>query len=333
MQAMEVRMSSKSLADSLAGKRVLLLGGSGQIGRCLMPILEDAGARTEDPSTDEYRVPNDIGRIERRFDVVICLSATKPGEAKANPAEALRVNVDTVHRLIEHFQRKRTTCRVIFASSVRTVTSASVYAYSKIATEALVAAFTATSVANPSVTVMRFGNVLGGSNVVETFKRDLASGAPGNYIENTIDYFQSPKTIPTILHAALTCAGGTIITPLLPPVPIPFVAGVLAGVALKNERDIRIWNPEYNEVGPPPDLIPKWWIPFTSLSNWKTTRSAHNAPDVYPLLLTNFQRRRTKSAKETEEFQETLRHQSRTAFGRVAEELCGSGELPVRRRT
>ncbi|MBN1427608.1 MAG: hypothetical protein JXB07_04430, partial [Anaerolineae bacterium] len=89
-------------------------------------------------------------------------------------------------------------------------------------------------------------------------------------------------TIPYVFELALNpnTPGGTIVTPLLPRIPLLFVAGYLAGRQRKLPKelsDIEIRQDQGME------LLPAWWYPYSKLAEW------HIGETLQPhSILTNF---------------------------------------------
>lgn len=318
-----MRATGFRMLEQLAGKKVVLLGRTGQLGRRLAPIVETAvGAdgMYYDPDRDAIDLPRDISKLPTDADVVICLSAvTKPEDADAEPARALAVNVDAVHRLTDHY--RGTTCRVVFASSVRSASNDSVYAYTKIATEAIVSGVDG----SPPVTIMRLGNLIETARVIERLSVSVRKGMDG-FVANTVEYFQPMDTVTVVLDRALGYDSGTIVTPLLPIVSIPFVAGVFVGFACARGYDVARWNPDHRQVGVLPPLLPSWWLPFTTVDSFGLRDEAvTGSMKPISLLATNFRRGRSNE-QQNKEVEEALR--GNAIFGKFVEHLELESRFP-----
>lgn len=313
------------MLEQLAGKKVVLLGRTGQVGRRLAPLIEAAvggHGSYRDPDHEVIDLPEGINKLPIDANVVICLSAvSKPEDADADPAEALRVNVDAVHRIADHY--RGTNCRVIFASSVRSASNDSVYAYTKIATEAI-----ASGVGHsPSVTIMRLGNLIETARVIERLSTSVQTGE-GGFVANTVEYFQPMETVPVVLDRALTYASGTIVTPLLPIVSIPFIAGVFVGFAQARGYSITRWNPEHRQVGVLPPLLPSWWLPFTTVDSFDLSdMTATGSTKSISLLATNL-RKSKNNEQQSKEVEEALR--GNALFGKFVEHLELESRFPAR---
>lgn len=260
---------SAQILQALKGKRVALLGATSNVARALIPYIKEAGVAVF--KSPRARLPDDIDKLPKPedVDVIIHLAAvTKPAAANRDPWNALGLNVATVHLLLHRYNRKG--CRLVLASTIRSGAPDSTYAWTKSAAEAI-----AVSAQGPHVVVVRFGNVLETSDVVSALVRGISGrSVPGQrkrvvdfgYVAGTTDYFHPGVTIPHQLACALSLPSGSMVTPVLPEVPIPYLAGMLAAyAAFKMRRPVDHWKPRYEPRPALPPLIPHWWLRATRL--------------------------------------------------------------------
>jgi RmlD substrate binding domain len=326
-------------------RRVLVLGATSRVARMVLPKLrkELPEADFSVPTRDEVLLPDDISKLSlvpgERPDLVVCLAAiVKPQEANDNPRKTLDVNVRTVGRLIQHYAQTPG-CRLIFTSTVRTSSTDSMYAWSKIAAEVLVTSAAPPRVL-PHVCVMRFGNLVESADVITGILESVTGRRraradpklPDGYVVDTGEYFQSADTLIAELALALSdrVRSGSVITPILPRLAVPFVAGLLAGYALATDTLVSDWAPEYRFELDPPSPIPDWWLPYTQLE-FVDVQAPWGAEVKVPFLITNFDNQPTHDKdvreQETKELKNGIDRASRPNLGGFIQHVGVAGRF------
>ena len=248
----------------LEGKRVLVIGGNGRVGKLLCPQLEAAEpevlivtSRRGEEGHFRCTLPDDIDKLPApsEVDVVLNLAAVStPRSASDDPALALNSNISAVHALIEKYQNR---CVLVLVSSVRSVGLSSLYSWTKLASEALGTA------GKGRIRVIRIGNILAEAGVVAALKESLPISQQGQWVSGGYEYFQSSFSLAVSIRMCMEEDWETpvIITPLLNPVPVSFLAGCLAGWWVRaGAPDLRQWNPVYKYEAGQLGLVPDWWI-------------------------------------------------------------------------
>lgn len=329
------------------GARVLVIGATGRVGRVLSPHIANARPATlaltgthdttgnvfDAVSKFDYcqvRLPDDIPSLDTDFDYVIVLAGiTKPQVANNDPYRAIMLNVESVRRVFEQFAP--TKARIVVASTVSSSALNSAYAGTKIALENLVVGFSRE--ANPHVTVVRLGNVLKSSGVIVALLKSLSAAGQAQ-VHSSTEFFQPTHTIPYTFDLALQpeVLAGDIFTHLMYPMPIPFLAGLLAGAHMNTVT--QEWNPSYERTTTnPPYLLPEWWWPYSQFVT--INREPTDVPEsVRPedktvvFLKTNFRRR--SDVDEAERVRRRLENQRNAEFGMFAQWLKNEGLLSTR---
>ena len=228
---------NSTAADAVAGRRILVTGGSGTIGARLVDHLLARGAdvvrifgRDETKQFyqhQRYRDRNDvrflIGDIRDRdrlvraaegIDVVFHCAALKHVESgEYNPFEATLTNVTGTQNVID-------ACLVndvgtmILTSSDKAANPTSVMGASKLLAEKLVTA--ATNYRGTHATIfasVRFGNVLGSrGSAVELFAAQVAAGGPVTVTDPAMTRFvmSTDRAVDLALEAARIARGGEV---------------------------------------------------------------------------------------------------------------------------
>lgn len=285
------------LLEFVRGKRLILLGGTGIVGRVLLSSLIEAGPEhilvtgqrqllDDLPEGIEYlqaSLPSDISVLSLRADYVIALAAmSRPDKATRAPEEAIAANVETTRVLLEHYANTPT--RIVLTSSVRSSTLGDVYSATKNATEMIGAGWSGTA----SVVTVRLGNIIESSRAIQSYE-NMAWGFGGGYLSSGYDYFQPSFSIPYVFHLALDpdTESATIITPLLPRVPLLFIAGYLAGVGRAEEfKQQEVLGGVPVREGQDVELLPRWWYPHSHKADLSITVA--NKDRKYYFVTTNF---------------------------------------------
>ncbi len=333
------------LFDFLKNKRILIVGATGRVGSILWPRIAAAepadlvltGSRDfaqlgnmviPEANYLKINLPNDISAISTDFDYVVLIAGVaKPLDANANPLNAITLNVESVYRILSRF--RSTSARIVVASSTSSSVLGSAYASTKIALENLVAGLSTQD--NPSVTAVRLGNVLETSGVVNALLDSLDIGKRVS-VHSSTEFFQPRPTIPYTFHLALLpdAMPGDIFTHLMHPVPIPFLAGLLA--CAKLDSLTADWNPPYERrTAETPFLLPEWWWPYTGFvridrESGDIPREGTSGENKLVFLRTNFTRRFNVQLQKR--VKRIVGNQRNAEFGRFIRWLQLEGLLP-----
>lgn len=327
---------------------MLVIGATGRVGRVLCPKIDSAGPAqflvtgSQDAADQSFldtvpkatyrqlRLPDDIGSIPKDFDYVVVLAGVaKPQAANDDPFAAIVLNVESFRRIVAHFESTNT--RIVVASTVSTSSPNSAYAATKIAVENLAIAFS--TVEKPIVTVVRLGNMLKTSGVINTLLRSLTAQGSAE-VHSSSEFFQPTPTIPYTFEVALRpeAQAGDIFTHLMFSIPIPFLAGVLAGAYI--DEVTPQWNPPYaRKTANPPFLLPEWWWPYTEFVS--IDRAPGDIPpettseyDKKVIFLKTNLRRRSNVGEGADTVKATLEDTGNAEFGRFIDWLRVEELLP-----
>ncbi|MFH1772689.1 MAG: SDR family NAD(P)-dependent oxidoreductase [Candidatus Omnitrophota bacterium] len=193
------------MRDVFKGKRILITGGAGSVGRALTDRILDYNPRAIrilDISENEVaQMRSDLGKIKAKkvryligdirdsnrlklamenVDIVIHLAAMKHVYAcEYNPFEAIKTNIDGLQNIID-VARHGNVKKVIFSSTDKAARPSNVMGMTKLLGEKLI------SLANfykgnkrTIFASVRFGNVVGSNgSAVPIFKRQIQNGKP-----------------------------------------------------------------------------------------------------------------------------------------------------------
>ena len=304
--------STKRLIDTLVGRRVLVLGGTGRIGKIVMADFpRDLFSELKILNSDDVSLPDGVSDLARDWDIVINLAAVaRPSNAGKDPIKALQTNFVTVFRLIDHF--RDTNCKLLLVSSIRTVAVNSVYAWTKIVAEAIVAAETK----GLHVTAVRLGNVLEtADSLIGLIKSISSTSSSEAFVVGGCDYYQPSSQLLKIFALALNRPAGSLVTPLLGQTPVPFLAGYLAAsLHTVQGGSLDTWNPRYSPAEPIQPLIPPWWIPFTRLDK------VHEGENSLYCLVTNFSEK-PNNERRSQALRDAIERETQPHFGSIAAHL------------
>jgi hypothetical protein len=303
------------MRNPFLGTTIAVLGGSAPVATLIRRQLEELRpALIEAPTHQEVRLPEEVDKLPRDYDLLINFAAlSRPGPTNRRPREALEMNVITVRKLLDHYRKTGT--HIVCVSSVKTSLIQSMYGWSKLAAEAIVAS----APDDVHATIVRLGNIvetapsiLGMANSIQN------SHMPGSFITSCSEYYQTSDTVLDSVGAAIGSPPGSIVTPLLPPVPLPFIAGYLAGhFASTQAVSLNNWAPDCVPGEPSPPLIPDWWLPYTSVIEGPLSE-ASACPGYY--LITNFRERRN-SEEIVDEIRAAMSSHGRARLGQFAQKL------------
>ena len=223
--------------DPIAGRRVLVTGGSGTIGARLVDHLLERGPEVvrvfgRDETKQFYQRQRYPGRDNIRFligdirdrdrlmrategiDVVFHCAALKHVESgEYNPFEAAMTNVTGTQNVIDACLAHGVGT-MILTSSDKAANPTSVMGASKLLAEKLVTAATNYRGQHPTVFAsVRFGNVLGSrGSAVELFAAQVAAGGPVTVTDPAMTRFvmSTDRAVDLALEAAQVAHGGEV---------------------------------------------------------------------------------------------------------------------------
>jgi FlaA1/EpsC-like NDP-sugar epimerase len=299
-----VRVNDEAVGAALAGKRVLVTGAGGSIGRELcrqiarrnpaglillghgensifeifLELREDYPDISISPVIADVR---DAGRLAQVFGqhqptVVFHAAAHKHvplmevniGEAVTNNALGTR---NVVQAALDHHVE-----RFVLISTDKAVRPSSIYGATKRLAEMIV--LHAAHESKRAFTVVRFGNVLGSrGSIIPIFKQQIANGGPVTITHP--DMFRFFMTIPEAVYLVLQAAslqngGETFVLNMGEPVRVLDLAEDLIRLSgLEPHRDIEI---SYTGIRPGEKLVEELWDEGTPLA-----KTLH--PDIFRL--------------------------------------------------
>ena len=249
----------------LAGKRVLVTGGSGTIGSRLVERVLDMGPAVvrvfgRDETKQFYQRRRYPGRSDVRFligdirdrdrltrategiDVVFHCAALKHVESgEYNPFEATQTNVNGTQNVIDACLAGDVET-MILTSSDKAANPTSVMGASKLLAEKLVTA--ATNYRGHHETTfasVRFGNVLGSrGSAIEVFAGQVAAGGPVTVTDPSMTRFVMTidRAVELVIRAADVAHGGEVFVLKMPVARLAdLVSGTIETVARQAGRD------------------------------------------------------------------------------------------------
>jgi len=299
-----VRINEEAVGAALVGKRVLVTGAGGSIGRelcrqiarrnpaelvllghgenSIFEILLELGQ--DYPNHLLLPVIADVRNLERLSQVfkahqpqiIFHAAAHKHVPLmEANVVEAITNNVmgtrNVVQAALEHDVE-----RFVLISTDKAVRPSSIYGATKRLAEMIV--LEAAQNSRRAFTVVRFGNVLGSrGSIIPTFKQQISSGGPVTVTHP--DMFRFFMTIPEAVYLVLQAAsmengGETFVLNMGQPVRILDLAEDLIRLSgLEPHRDIEI---TFSGIRPGEKLTEELWDEGTPL-----TKTLH--PDIFRL--------------------------------------------------
>jgi UDP-N-acetylglucosamine 4,6-dehydratase len=260
--------------DPIAGRRVLVTGGSGTIGARLVDHLLERGPEVvrvfgRDETKQFYHRQRYPGRDNIRFligdirdrdrllrategiDVVFHCAALKHVESgEYNPFEAAMTNVTGTQNVIDACLAHGVGT-MILTSSDKAANPTSVMGASKLLAEKLVTAATNYRGQHPTVFAsVRFGNVLGSrGSAVELFAAQVAAGGPVTVTDPAMTRFvmSTDRAVDLALEAAQVAHGGEVFVFKMPAARLSdLVAAAIAvfaprhGLAAADIQTVRI---------------------------------------------------------------------------------------------
>ena len=299
-----VRVNDEAVGATLAGKRVLVTGAGGSIGRelcrqiarrnpaelvllghgensifeILLELQNDYPELTLSPIIADIR---DAGRLAQVFkqhqpQVVFHTAAHKHVPLmEANVVDAITNNILGTRNVVQAALDLNTE-RFVLISTDKAVRPSSIYGATKRLAEMIV--LDAARNTKRAFTVVRFGNVLGSrGSIIPIFKNQIANGGPVTITHP--DMYRFFMTIPEAVYLVLQAAsmengGETFVLNMGEPVRILDLAEDLIRLSgLEPQRDIEI---SYTGIRPGEKLTEELWDEGTPLA-----KTLH--PDIFRL--------------------------------------------------
>ncbi|HUH97146.1 MAG TPA: nucleoside-diphosphate sugar epimerase/dehydratase [Anaerolineales bacterium] len=294
------RIHEEMIADVLGGKRVLVTGAGGSIGRelsrqiarwnpgeliilghgensifeTLLELKQDYPSLRLRPVIADVK---NIARLQSVFqDVQVIFHAAAHKHVplmQANVEEAVLNNVMGTRNVVEAAMEKNVE-RLVLISTDKAVRPANVYGATKRLAETIV--LEAAHRTKHAYSVVRFGNVLGSrGSVIPIFKRQIANGGPVQVTHPDMErYFMTiPEAVHLVLQAAALGQGGeAFLLDMGPQVRILDLAEDLIRLSgLEPGRDIEI---EFTGIRSGEKLREELWEPGKTYD-----KTAH--PDIF----------------------------------------------------
>ncbi len=299
-----VRVNDEAVGAALAGKRVLVTGAGGSIGRelcrqiarrgpaqlvllghgensifeILLELQNDYPDLPLVPVIADIRNPERLAQVFQQHQPQVVFHAAAHKHVplmEANPVEALTNNVLGTHNVVRAALVHHTE-RFVLISTDKAVRPSSIYGATKRLAEMLV--LDAAHETGRAFTVVRFGNVLGSrGSIIPIFKNQIARGGPVTITHP--DMYRFFMTIPEAVYLVLQAAsmeqgGETFVLNMGEPVRILDLAEDLIRLSgLEPHRDIEI---AFTGIRPGEKLTEELWDEGTPL-----TKTLH--PDIFKL--------------------------------------------------
>ena len=288
-----VRVNDEAVGAALEGKRVLVTGAGGSIGRelcrqiarrdpaelvllghgensifeILLELEYDYPELTLSPVIADIRNQERLAQIFKLHQpqIVFHVAAHKHVPLmEINVVEAITNNIIGTHNVVRA-ALARETDRFVMISTDKAVRPSSIYGATKRLAEMIV--LDAAHTTKRAFTVVRFGNVLGSrGSIIPTFKNQIANGGPVTITHP--DMYRFFMTIPEAVYLVLQAAsmengGETFVLNMGEPVRILDLAEDLIRLSgLEPHHDIEI---EYTGIRPGEKLTEELWDEETPL--------------------------------------------------------------------
>jgi FlaA1/EpsC-like NDP-sugar epimerase len=336
------RIHEEMIGNALSGKRVLITGAGGSIGRelsrqiarwnpaelvilghgensifgTLLELKEDYPDLKLTPTIADVK---DIERLRSAFaDIQVIFHAAAHKHVplmQANVEEAILNNVFGTRNVVEAAIENNVE-RLVLISTDKAVRPANVYGATKRLAEMIV--LDAAHRTRRAYSVVRFGNVLGSrGSVIPIFKRQIANGGPVKVTHPDMErYFMTiPEAVHLVLQAASMGQGGeAFLLDMGPQVRILDLAEDLIRLSgLEPGRDIEI---EFTGIRPGEKLREELWEPgktYDKTGHPDIFRSEHEA------VMTSEQLQKTLQRLEALTLRHSLRSQGGTSSSRADE--------------
>ncbi|TGV29599.1 SDR family NAD(P)-dependent oxidoreductase, partial [Mesorhizobium sp. M00.F.Ca.ET.186.01.1.1] len=287
--------------DWIKGKKILIIGGTGTIGKCLVETLirfEPSVIRIF--SRDEHkqfelknkwknienlrfligdvRDKERLGRAMESIDYVFHLAAMKHVEAcEYNPFEAVQTNIVGTQNVIQVANQMKVK-KVVFTSSDKAISPTNTYGATKLAAERLIsAAEYQKGTSQTCFTAVRFGNVMGSrGSVIPLFKERILNGEPLFVTNNDVTRFMmtTQQAVDLLLQATDRSVGGEVFVLKMPVIRL----GNLTSAIVQSMQDKYklAHEVEINEIG----LKPGEKL-YEELMTFEESRHAIELPDMF----------------------------------------------------
>jgi FlaA1/EpsC-like NDP-sugar epimerase len=325
------RIHEEMIGNVLSGKRVLVTGAGGSIGRelsrqiarwnpselillghgensifeTLFELKEDYSSLSITPVIADVKDAERLHSVFQNVQVIFHAAAHKHVPLmQANVEEAILNNVIGTHHVVEAALENRVE-RLVLISTDKAVHPANVYGATKRLAEMIV--LDAAHRTKRAYSVVRFGNVLGSrGSVIPIFKHQIANGGPVKVTHPDMErYFMTiPEAVHLVLQAAAMGQGGeAFLLDMGEQVRILDLAEDLIRLSgLEPGRDIEI---EFTGIRPGEKLREELWEPEKTYD-----KTAH--PDIF--------RSEHEDVMASDQLQSTLRRLvSLTQSGRADE--------------
>lgn len=243
------------MSFNLSGKRILVTGACGSIGRHLIDLLLTESAPEELICIDnnesglfflkqyyqnqtkarfllaDVREPDKIGRLMEGVSVVFHTAAFKHvAMCEKSPFEAVKTNIVGTQNIISGAHQQKVD-RVIFTSSDKAVNPTSVMGTSKLMAERLITAANSHRFTKGTIFAStRFGNVLGSSgSVIPVFKSQIEAGGPVTLTDPAMTRFimSMDQAARLVIDSASLAKGGEVFITKMPAIGISDLAEVM----------------------------------------------------------------------------------------------------------
>jgi FlaA1/EpsC-like NDP-sugar epimerase len=289
-----VRVNDEAVGAALEGRRVLVTGAGGSIGRelcrqiarrgpsalillghgensifeILLELQSDYPDLTLSPVIADVRNQERLAQIFKQHQPQIVFHAAAHKHVplmEANIVEAITNNIIGTHNLTQVSIQSKVE-RFVFISTDKAVRPSSIYGATKRLAEMLV--LDAARTTNRAFTVVRFGNVLGSrGSIIPTFKNQIAKGGPVTITHP--DMYRFFMTIPEAVYLVLQAASmkngdETFVLNMGEPVRVLDLAEDLIRLSgLEPHQDVEI---EYTGIRPGEKLTEELWDEGTPLA-------------------------------------------------------------------
>jgi FlaA1/EpsC-like NDP-sugar epimerase len=289
-----VRVNDEAVGAALEGRRVLVTGAGGSIGRelcrqiarrgpsalillghgensifeILLELQSDYPDLTFSPVIADVRNQERLAQIFKQHQPQIVFHAAAHKHVplmEANIVEAITNNIIGTHNLTQVSIQSKVE-RFVFISTDKAVRPSSIYGATKRLAEMLV--LDAARTTNRAFTVVRFGNVLGSrGSIIPTFKNQIAKGGPVTITHP--DMYRFFMTIPEAVYLVLQAASmkngdETFVLNMGEPVRVLDLAEDLIRLSgLEPHQDVEI---EYTGIRPGEKLTEELWDEGTPLA-------------------------------------------------------------------
>lgn len=237
-----------------AGKKILIIGGTGTIGKGLIKeLVKEKPSVIRIFSRDEYKQfimqnelnssknfrfligdVRDYDRVDRamnEIDVVFNLAAMKHVPAcEYNPSEAIKTNITGMENVINAALHNNVKC-VLFTSSDKAINPTNSYGATKLLAEKLVqAANYSKGKAKTKFVAVRFGNVMGSrGSVIPLFKKQITERGKITITDPNMSRFMMTlsQAVKLIMNACSESVGGEVFILKMPIVKLKDLAEVV----------------------------------------------------------------------------------------------------------